>query len=139
MSPPSEHEAGHESALHYIPKDALKEATFGGGIGLLAGTTMAAIQTALTKENIGPRGVFRRYGNTIAIFSMCCRPGTRPILLLMQLQLRRRVDTALRLPLPPTCAAKKMPGARPLVDLLPVLRWVLSVSITLCSNSCLKL
>lgn len=69
MSHPSEHTTDRSGNPAYVPKDALRELMVGGGVGLIAGTTLAATQTALTKENVGPKAVFLRYGSSISTFS----------------------------------------------------------------------
>lgn len=55
---------------HYHPQDALsaatKATTLTGGVGLFA----SAVQNTLTKQNVGPMGVFIKSGGTIGIFGM---------------------------------------------------------------------
>ena len=50
---------------------ALKATTLTGGVGLFA----SAVQNTLTKQNIGPMGVFVKSGGTIGIFGMEFSPG----------------------------------------------------------------
>lgn len=45
---------------------ALKATTLTGGVGLFA----SAVQNTLTKQNVGPMGVFVKSGGTIGIFGM---------------------------------------------------------------------
>lgn len=60
--------AHHEEDHHYHPKDAvlaaINTAKLTGGVGLFA----AAVQTTLTKQNVGTMGVFIRNGSTISTF-----------------------------------------------------------------------
>lgn len=55
---------------NYHPQDALaaamKATTLTGGVGLFA----SAVQNTLTKQNVGPMGVFVKSGSTIGIFGM---------------------------------------------------------------------
>ncbi|RAL03742.1 Tim17/Tim22/Tim23/Pmp24 family protein [Aspergillus ibericus CBS 121593] len=54
---------------HYHPKDAisasLKTTMLTGGAGLFA----SAVQNTLTRQNVGPMGVFVRSGSTVGIFA----------------------------------------------------------------------
>lgn len=65
--------AHHEEDHSYHPKDAisaaLKATALTGGVGLFA----SAVQNTLTKQNVGPFGVFVRTGGTIGIL------GKRPM------------------------------------------------------------
>lgn len=60
--------AHHEEDHTYHPKDAvltaINTATLTGGVGFFA----AAVQNTLTKQNVGPMGVFIRGGSTISTF-----------------------------------------------------------------------
>lgn len=62
--------ASQQTENHYHPHDAigaaLKATTLTGGVGLFA----AAVQNTLTKQNVGPLGVFLKSGGTIGIFGM---------------------------------------------------------------------
>lgn len=55
---------------HYHPKDAIaasmKTTMLTGGAGLFA----SAVQNTLTRQNVGPLGVFIRSGGTVGIFGM---------------------------------------------------------------------
>lgn len=62
--------AHHEEDHSYHPKDALsaamKATALTGGVGLFA----SAVQNTLTKQNVGPLGVFMRTGGTIGVLGM---------------------------------------------------------------------
>jgi hypothetical protein len=62
--------AHHEEDHSYHPKDAIsaamKATMLTGGVGLFA----SAVQNTLTRQNVGPLGIFRRGGGTIGIFGM---------------------------------------------------------------------
>ena len=62
--------APEHTETHYHPHDAIgsamKATTLTGGVGLFA----AAVQNTLTKQNVGPLGVFFKSGGTIGIFGM---------------------------------------------------------------------
>jgi len=53
----------------YEPRDALGAATRAATTTGAAGLFLAAVQNTVAKENIGPFGVFSRYGTTIATFA----------------------------------------------------------------------
>ncbi|OJJ82872.1 Tim17/Tim22/Tim23/Pmp24 family protein [Aspergillus glaucus CBS 516.65] len=61
--------APEHTETHYHPHDAIgsamKATTLTGGVGLFA----AAVQNTLTKQNVGPLGVFFKSGGTIGIFA----------------------------------------------------------------------
>lgn len=62
--------AHHEEDHSYHPKDAIsaamKATALTGGVGLFA----SAVQNTLTKQNVGPLGVFVRTGGTIGVLGM---------------------------------------------------------------------
>ena len=63
-----------ESTLEQGPyqyKDAVSLALKGTMITGLAGTTLAAVQNALTKQNVGPWALFTRTGGVISVFGRC--------------------------------------------------------------------
>jgi hypothetical protein len=60
----------HHEEHTYHPKDALGPAVKAGLTTGVVGAIFSGIQSALTKQNIGPLGAFTRYGGTTAIFSM---------------------------------------------------------------------
>ncbi|KAI9825185.1 MAG: hypothetical protein M1819_000590 [Sarea resinae] len=53
----------------YHPKDAIGIALKSTAIMGAAGAMVSGIQNTLTKQNVGPMGVFTRTGGTIAIFA----------------------------------------------------------------------
>lgn len=59
--------AHHEEDHSYHPQDAvsaaMKATALTGGVGLFA----SAVQNTLTKQNVGPFGVFMRTGGTIGV------------------------------------------------------------------------
>ncbi|KAJ5570526.1 NADH-ubiquinone oxidoreductase [Penicillium hispanicum] len=61
--------AHHAQDHSYHPQDAvsaaIKATTLTGGVGLFA----SAVQNTLTRQNVGPLGVFIRSGGTIGIFA----------------------------------------------------------------------
>lgn len=62
------HNAQQEHVYHAqdAVSAALKATTLTGGVGFFA----SAVQNTLTKQNIGPMGVFVKSGGTIGIFGM---------------------------------------------------------------------
>jgi hypothetical protein len=58
----------------YHAKDALGPAVKAGMTTGVVGVMFSGIQSALTKQNLGPMGAFTRYGGTAAIFSMLPTP-----------------------------------------------------------------
>ena len=54
----------------FHPRDAVTETAFVTAVTGTAGLTLAAVENALRKENIGARGVFTRSGGTIVSFGM---------------------------------------------------------------------
>lgn len=62
--------AHHEEDHSYHAKDAIsaamKATMLTGGVGLFA----SAVQNTLTRQNVGPLGIFMRGGGTIGIFGM---------------------------------------------------------------------
>lgn len=54
----------------YHPHDTLKHATTALAISTGTGLLFAAIQSTLTKQNIGALGTFTHYGGTITTFGM---------------------------------------------------------------------
>ena len=52
----------------YHPKDAIGIALKSTAIMGAAGAMVSGIQNTLTKQNVGPMGVFTRTGGTIAVF-----------------------------------------------------------------------
>lgn len=66
--------AAEHTETHYHPHDAIgaamKATTLTGGVGLFA----AAVQNTLTKQNVGPLGIFFKSGGTIGIFGMDTDP-----------------------------------------------------------------
>lgn len=69
-SPPTITMASQTEEHSYHAQDAvsaaLKATSLTGGVGLFA----AAVQNTLTKQNVGPMGVFIKSGGTIGIFGM---------------------------------------------------------------------
>lgn len=68
---PCEHiMAHHEDDHSYHAKDAIsaamKATMLTGGVGLFA----SAVQNTLTRQNVGPLGIFIRGGGTIGVFGM---------------------------------------------------------------------
>lgn len=68
--------APKEEEVTYERKDAIGDGITATLILAGAGTTVSAIQNALTKQNVSAWGVFTRFGSTITIFSKrFCRTG----------------------------------------------------------------
>ena len=59
-----------EDEATYKPKDAIGRAIESTLVMGAAGLAISAIQTSLTKENIGALGVFTRGGGIIAVFGL---------------------------------------------------------------------
>lgn len=107
---------------------ALKATSLTGGVGLFA----AAVQNTLTKQNVGPMGVFIKSGGTIGIFGMYTalnngNSGLGVILILMQ-RLWEVVMNSSR-PHRRTCGRSRTTGTWWQVDLLLVPCWVSEVCI----------
>ncbi|KAF1817659.1 NADH-ubiquinone oxidoreductase 213 kDa subunit [Eremomyces bilateralis CBS 781.70] len=62
--------SNHGSDGHYEPEDAIGATIKTTAITFGAGGLLAAAQTSLTKQNIGAFGIFTRYGNTVAMFTV---------------------------------------------------------------------
>ena len=54
----------------YHPQDAIGTATRAAALTGVAGLFLASVQNTVAKENIGPLGVFTRFGRTVGLFSM---------------------------------------------------------------------
>lgn len=115
----------------YHPKDAIsaaiKATAITGGVGLFA----SAVQNTLTKQNVGPFGVFVRTGGTIGFLGKASCAGAIGV---------NHADTdiftqpqwvvptnSLRLPRP-TCASGKTPTTLLWVDSFLEPFWVFEVS-----------
>lgn len=59
-----------EDEATYEPKDAVGDAIKSTLVMGVAGLTISAIRTSLTKENIGAWGVFTRGGGIVAMFGV---------------------------------------------------------------------
>ena len=55
---------------NYEPQDAIAKTIPATLIAGTAGLLASAVKNTLTKENVGPMGVFTRTGGTIAVFGM---------------------------------------------------------------------
>ncbi|RKU45571.1 hypothetical protein DL546_006966 [Coniochaeta pulveracea] len=53
----------------YHPKDAIRAAGWSAGILGTGGLVAAAVQSAVTRQNIGPFGAFTKFGGTIATWT----------------------------------------------------------------------
>jgi uncharacterized protein (DUF697 family) len=53
----------------YHPKDAIRAAGWSAGILGTGGLVAAAVQSAVTRQNVGPFGTFTKFGGTIATWT----------------------------------------------------------------------
>ncbi|KAF7714965.1 NADH-ubiquinone oxidoreductase [Penicillium ucsense] len=83
--------ANHEEDHHYHPQDAIsaaiKTTMMTGGIGLFA----SAVQNTLTRQNVGPLGVFMRSGGTIT--ALAAMGGTYEFAKIASANLREKEDS----------------------------------------------
>lgn len=106
---------------------ALKATSLTGGVGLFA----AAVQNTLTKQNVGPMGVFIKSGGTIGIFGMYTALTMRFRLGVMLISMQRLWEVVMNSSRPHrrTCGRSRTTGTWWQVDLLLVPCWVSEVCI----------